>query len=207
MVTGAPYALILAAGQATRFGGDKLLATLRGQPLIAHVAGTVAAAVAADLLGGAVAVVPPGATELGRQLELTGISQVENPAPEAGLAGSIQLGLTALESVARPAAQAALIVLADQPLLSGDVIRRLVAAWRRSGKSVRPRYAGSPHVPGHPVLLDRSLWASAQRLAGDHGLGPMLAERPEWCEILDLPGSSPDIDTPSDLTAIEESPG
>jgi CTP:molybdopterin cytidylyltransferase MocA len=162
---------------------------------------------ASGVLGGAVAVIPPRATGITWQLEVAGIRQAENPTPETGVAGSIQVGLAALQSETSPAAQAALILLADQPLVRMEVVRRLVAVWRGSGKSVRPRYAGSPDVPGHPVLLDRSLWTLASRLTADRGLGPVLAERPDWCEVVEVQGTNPDIDTPDDLTATEESRG
>ncbi|MFN2431877.1 MAG: NTP transferase domain-containing protein, partial [Gemmatimonadota bacterium] len=58
------WGLVLAAGGGRRFGGAKLLAPLAGRPLLAHALDVVCSAVAADVLRGALAVVPAGETRL-----------------------------------------------------------------------------------------------------------------------------------------------
>ncbi len=200
----APYAVLLAAGAGSRFGGAKLLAPFQGRPLVAHAAATLAEAMYAGTLAGGVAVVPPEATALAWPLDTAGLLLVENPAPGLGLASSLQLGLAALERM-EPRVEAALIVLADQPLLRLETIARLVAAWRSRGLSVRPRYSAQPSAPGHPVLLDRSIWPLARTLAGDTGLGPLLAADPDLILTIDLPGANPDVDLPNDLDSLEDS--
>lgn len=167
-------------------------------------------ALASGVLQGGVAVVPPGDTTLGRPLENAGLRLVENPDAASGVASSLRAGLDALALLAPvPAGQptAALVVLADQPLLSNATIVRLVESWRSSGRSVRPRYAGQPEEPGHPVLLDRSLWPLFWSITGDHGLGVLLKKRPEAVDLIDVPGANPDVDTPADLSALEDLPG
>ena len=196
------YALILAAGSGSRFGGDKLLAPLHGRPLVAHAAAAVAEAVAAGTLAGGVAVIPPGTPALARALAGSTLRLVENPDGGLGMAGSLRRGLAALAKLTTPPADGALIVLADQPRLRSEVIAGLVAGWRRSGRSIRPRYLASPAEPGHPVLLDRSLWHLAERLTGDTGLRQLLASEP--VTLLDVPGANPDVDSPADLRQLED---
>ncbi len=203
MIQPAPYAIVLAAGAGSRFGGDKLLAPWRGHPLIAHTAAMVAEAISAGMLGGAVAVVPPRSTALGWSLEAAGCTLVENPVAASGLASSLRLGLAEVVR-ADPLTPAALIVLGDQPLLGPDTIRRLVDAWRANGKSVRPRYRLTPDAPGHPVLLDRSVWPRVAALEGDRGLGPLFLAQPDLIATVDVPGSNPDVDTPADLRSLED---
>jgi molybdenum cofactor cytidylyltransferase len=121
-----------------------------------------------------------------------------NPAPANGLSSSLRLGLGALH------AGAALVLLADQPLVRLDVVAVLVAAWHeRLGLLIRPRYARSPDEPGHPVLLDRSLWPLADRLEGDAGIGRLLDPGAPGAAFIDVPGSNPDVDTPADLHLLE----
>lgn len=199
----APYAVLLAAGAGSRFGGPKLLAPLRGRPLVTHAAGTLAEAIAGGLLAGGVVIVPANATALARPLGATGLRLVENPDPDAGLASSLQTGLAALDLVAPPAG-AALVVLADQPLLTIGTIAALVDAWRVRRVSFRPRYALQPTEPGHPVLLDRSSWPLVRTLRGDTGLGPAFRAHPDTIVVIDLPGANPDVDTPADLRSLEE---
>jgi CTP:molybdopterin cytidylyltransferase MocA len=120
----------------------------------------------------------------------------------------LQLGLAALES-RRPGERytgAALVFLADQPRVRGEIVEAVISAWRSgTGAIVRPRYEARPDVPGHPVLLDRSIWPLLHRLKGDHGLAglPELASVPTI--TLAVAGDNPDVDTPADLNAIEES--
>lgn len=199
----AVYALVLAAGSGSRFGGDKLLAPLHGRPLLAYVATALAEAMAAGALAGGVAVVPAGATPVARALAGAGLALVENPEAPLGVATSLKRGLAALEGPLAPPAGGALIVLADQPGLRAEVIARLVQGWRRTGKSIRPRYLAAPSEPGHPVLLDRSLWPLARNLHGDAGLLAMLKD--EAVTLIDVAGANPDVDTPADLRQLEES--
>lgn len=208
MAQPAPYAIVLAAGAGSRFGGDKLLAPFRGKPLVAHTALAVAEAIAAGTLAGGVAVVPAGDTRLGWHFDTAGLSLVENPQAASGMASSLRRGIGALESSALdPPAGAAVIVLADQPLQRPETIARLVEAWRRHGGSVRPRYRRHPDQPGHPVLLDRGLWAMLESLSGDEGFGAIFRQQPEAVTMIDLPGANPDMDRPGDLQQFEESDG
>lgn len=198
------YAVVLAAGAGTRFGGGKLQALLHGKPLAAHVAAALADAIGAGHLAGGVAVVAAGDSILARHFDIAGLGSVENADAGSGLASSLNAGLIALESVSPPAG-AALVVLADQPGLRPDVIARLATRWRASGRSVRPRYAGEPLRPGHPVLLDRSLWSLASTLTGDRGMAALLENHPETLDVIDVPGTNPDVNTRGDLSRIEES--
>jgi molybdenum cofactor cytidylyltransferase len=201
---GEAYALVLAAGTGSRFDGDKLLAPLHGRPLVAHAAAAVAEAIAAGILAGGIAVVPPGVTALAWHLDVAGLRLITNEAAELGIASSLRAGLIELETPSlMPPAGAAVVVLADQPLLRADVIARLVATWRASGRNVRPRYALTPNEPGHPVLLDRALWPLARGLADHEGFGRLLAANPGLLHLVDVPGANPDVDTPADLTQLE----
>ncbi len=199
----APYAVLLAAGAGSRFGGSKLLAPLRGRPLVAHAAGTLAEAIAMGLVAGGVVVVPANDTALTRHLGAMQLQVVENPDPEAGLASSLQTGLAALDRV-EPPAGAALIVLADQPFLTTGTIAALIDAWRARHMSFRPRYALQPSEPGHPVLLDRATWPLVSTLRGDTGLGPAFRAHPDTIGVIDRPGANPEVDTPADLRALED---
>ncbi|MFN8653577.1 MAG: nucleotidyltransferase family protein [Gemmatimonadales bacterium] len=191
------YALLLAAGSSTRFGADKLRAELRGKAIGAHVTSTLGSAIARGVLAGGIAVVSPGNTSL----ETGRLTRVVNPDAGKGLSTSLNVGLAALSDI-EPPASGALIVLADQPALRVEVIEAVVAGWRRTHRSTRPRYAAAPDEPGHPVLLDRRDWLLADRLTGDQGLRQLLAG--VEVTLVDVPGANPDVDTPDDLRRLEE---
>jgi molybdenum cofactor cytidylyltransferase len=203
---GQPHALILAAGQGRRFGGDKLLASFRGRPLLSHVLDVVVTALERGVLGGGYVVVSTEDERARALTEKTGLEPVLNDAPYLGLSHSVRLGLSVLQEQGDDVGSA-LIFLGDQPTVRLPVVEALTAAWRSgSGAIVRPRYQGSPHVPGHPTVLDRSIWPLARHLKGDRGFSRLLDTAPVDTFLLDVPGDNPDVDTRIDLHALEESP-
>jgi molybdenum cofactor cytidylyltransferase len=153
-------------------------------------------------LQGCFTVIREPETPLAALLEAEGLATVLAPDADRGLAHSLRAGFAALERAAPPGPAAALVVLADQPHLSPATIVALVARWRETGAgTVRPRYSAEPDVPGHPVLVDRSLWPLVHRLEGDEGLGAVLQGGRVAVDVLPVEGRNPDIDTRADLAA------
>ena len=194
------HALVLAAGRGRRFGGSKLQARYGDQPLLAYPLAVVAAARERGLIGGGHVIVPKddeASFELVRHMRL---EPVLNSAPDEGLSYSLQIGLAALEEA--EGAEAALIVLGDQPLVRLDVVEAIISAWYAGGEAIiRPRYEATPDVPGHPVLVARSVWPLIRELQGDAGLGSLVPRPRET--LVDVSGHNPDVDTLSDLQALE----
>jgi molybdenum cofactor cytidylyltransferase len=194
------HTLVLAAGRGSRFGGGKLQALYRDQPLLAYPLALVAAAHKRGLLDGGHAVIAVDDDASYRMVRDMKLEPVLNSAPDRGLSYSLQLGLATLEETDTTAA--ALILLGDQPLVRLDVVEALISAWHAGrGTIVRPRYEASPQVPGHPVLIGRSVWPLTRELTGDAGfaaVGSLVGET-----LVDVTGHNPDVDTLSDLQALE----
>lgn len=185
--------VVLAAGLGSRFGGVKVLAPLAGRPLLAHVL-EAARAVPFDEV---VVVLGDAADEAERALDWRGERRIVNRRPGDGLSGSLRLGLGAVG----PDADAAVVLLGDQPLVRVDVVRRLVERAALADRPiVVPRYAGGGGP--NPVLLRRAAWPLADAATGDRGLGPAIAAHPELVEEVPVGGSNPDVDTPADLAAL-----
>jgi molybdenum cofactor cytidylyltransferase len=187
-------AVVLAAGDATRFGSPKQLAVLDGRPLLQHPLDALAAAGVDDV----VVVLGRQAPAIEAAIAWHAERRVVNGRPEDGLAGSVGVGLQAAGE--NGATEAALIVLGDQPGVRPDVIAAVVGAAASTDRPiVRPRYEadGAPN----PVLVRRSAWPLAMSLEGDRGLGPLLASHPELVAEVPVTGDIPDIDTPADLSA------
>lgn len=191
-------AVLLAAGRGTRFGGAKLQAPLRGQPLVGHVAATVDMAIRAGTLARCLAVIAAGDDAVRQLVANCGFGSVENGDTGSGISSSVRLGLKTLSG--DPEIGAALIVLGDQPLLRLEVIIGLVDSWHQTGRSARPRYSAYPDQPGHPVLLDRALWKLADTAMGDSGLRGILPA--DQVSVIDVSGGNPDIDTREDLDSL-----
>lgn len=192
MRAGEIAAIVLAAGQGTRFGtAPKLLAELDGQPLVRHaVVAALASSVAAVLV-----VVGHREAEVRAALGGLPVVFVPNPAFPEGLSTSLREGFAA-----RPeAAEAAIVLLGDMPRVSPTLIDGLIAAWRHAGRpdAAVPTYDG---IRGNPVLLSAGLAPEIAQLRGDSGAGPLLRGR---AGVLEWPAAddavSLDVDTPDAL--------
>jgi molybdenum cofactor cytidylyltransferase len=185
--------LVLAAGAATRFGSTKSLADLEGRPMLEHVLDAARAAG----LGPVIVVLGAAAEEIDAGIGWRSEHRVLNPDPDRGLASSLRIGLLAVEEQAA-SEDGAVILLGDQPRTDPTVIGQLLAAGATPLQPiVAPRYAGGGGP--NPLLLHRSAYGLARLAAGDTGLGPVLAARPELVRYVDVPGTNPDVDTPADL--------
>ena len=185
--------LVLAAGAATRFGSDKLAASLDGRPLLDHVLDALRAVPLQEIVVVTRRERPIAAAD--------DLRVVVNPAPEDGLSSSLRLGLAAIAEPSDSPAEAVLVALGDQPRVDPEVIRQLLAAARTSGRPVVvPAYDrdGSPN----PVLLLRAAFALADEASGDRGLGPVLTVHPELVHFVPVHGTNPDVDTPADLARL-----
>lgn len=129
---------------------------------------------------------------------VTGAEVVRNPEPGTGIASSLRAALRALEP--RAGVDAAVIGLADQPLVGSGAYGRLAAAHAGGARLAVATYGG---VRANPVLLARAHWSEALELAGDEGARVMMQSH----EIVEVPcdgtGDPSDVDTPEDLAAIE----
>jgi nicotine blue oxidoreductase len=162
-------AVVLAAGEASRFGAPKQRVLLpevldRLEQTSVDDVVVVAGAHALD----------PGAARI-----------VECPEWQQGPGASLRCGLAAL----LPETEAAVVCLADGPNLAPEAVERILAAWREgAGAVVAASYAGDR---GHPLVLGRAAWSSVPN-EGMRGLAAVLVP----CDDLGHPG---DIDAPEDL--------
>lgn len=186
--------VVLAAGSGRRFGGDKLAAVWRGEPLLAHTLRAIRSYPG-------VVVHRPGDAFALRAAEAFGMTPRENPHADLGLSESLRVGLAALDAAAT---EWALIVLADQPLLRPEVIQALLAVAGQEHRLIRPVYADAPGVPAHPVLVHRDLWRLAESLSGNQGFAAVVPTG--QTRLVPVPGSNPDVDTPDDLKQLPSSP-
>ena len=186
--------LVLAAGAGRRFGGRKQLAPLRGRPLLEHVLATAAAAP----LDRVVVVLGADAGEVRARVRLHGAEPVACAQWADGQAASLRAGAEVLLAAG---AEAAVVLLGDQPLLSPAAVRR-VAAARDPARfdAVRATYGGRP---GHPVLLERPLLTRVDELHGEEGARALLGSVAVLDVDCDGLGSPDDVDTPEALEVMD----
>lgn len=190
-------AIILAAGTSTRMGAVKQLLRLDDRPLLQHVLDHVCASGVSEI----VLVLGASAEAIRREIDPHNSRVVINDAYLQGMGTSLKTGLSAVE----PEAEAAIIVLADQPFVQPATLDRLITEHRRSkAQIVIPTYRG---FRGNPILLDRSVFPEVMALNGDIGCRAIFGSHVEG--IVKLPvddvGILLDIDRQSDLKALRHS--
>jgi CTP:molybdopterin cytidylyltransferase MocA len=188
-------AILLAAGPGSRFGGGKLLAPYRGRPLIEAALANLADAPVDET----VVVVGDDAARLLPVCEPYDVRIVENPDWQNGQSTSVRAGLLALG----PEVRAAVVLLADQPLVAAGAVERLVAAFEEGARVAVATYGGRRR---NPVLFSRAVWPLLLReLAGDEGARAVLRRHPELVKEIpcDEVGDPADVDTAEDLRGLE----
>jgi molybdenum cofactor cytidylyltransferase len=187
-------AIVLAAGLGRRFGGaSKPSAAFRGKPMIRHVCEAALASRARPVI----VILGHRSRDVVQALAGLDVRIVENPDYERGLASSLQAGFAALPDEAR----AALVLLADMPLVEPATLDELIAVWRSApdAPAVVPVHEGRR---GNPVLLSRALASEIATLTGDQGAGPLLRRLPGVIEMpCDRESVLRDFDTPEALAS------
>lgn len=194
--------IVLAAGASRRFGAqDKLLAEVAGESLINRAVRQLGLVDVPGCELDVVVVVREG-SQVGRRLDpevaAGSVRLVVNPRAEDGMGTSIAQGIASLPA----ATTAALIVPADMPMLTAEVIGRLIAAF----------IAGGHDRPAHPVLADgtkvgpviwpRRFFPQLMALGGEAGGRSLLDGEPTIAVSLDDTDVLADVDTPSDLQRL-----
>jgi CTP:molybdopterin cytidylyltransferase MocA len=128
---------------------------------------------------------------------LTLVDVVVNPEWESGLASSLVTGLSAF--IADDSCDAVLVTLADQPLVDGAALRRLIAAFDDEHRIVAAAYDGTIGVP---AVFGREHLDDLMRLTGDRGAGSWLRARQSEVTRVPLYSAAIDIDTPSDVARL-----
>jgi molybdenum cofactor cytidylyltransferase len=182
--------IVLAAGAGTRFGGGKQLALLDGRPLLEHAVRAITSAP----VGRVIVVLGAEAEHVLAGVDLHGAEPLVCARWGEGQSASLAYGLAELS-----ACEAVVVTLGDQPRISPDAFRRVIAARGGGAAAVRATYGSAP---GHPVLLERELFDRLRDVSGDHGARNLLMSvhtRDVPCDDL---GNGTDVDTPAELDAL-----
>ena len=179
-------AIILAAGEAKRFGGNKLTAEIDGKPIIRKV---IEASEGLDR----VIIVGKYYQELLRILEDEIV--IYNPLWREGISTSLKLGVRFFQDY-----DGVIVLLGDMPLVSKETVNKLTSSFSAECDMVVPIYNGAR---GNPVILNKRTYGLIMELKGDVGARQLLGKVKKVCYIECGKEVVIDVDTPSDLASVK----
>jgi molybdenum cofactor cytidylyltransferase len=185
--------VLLAAGTSSRMGTNKLFVELGGTTVLRRAALTAGAAGLDPIL------VVLGHESSRAQAELAGLScsSIFNPEYARGMNTSLRAGISALPE----SAPAAVVLLADMPFVTPEMIRQLVGQWRRG--NVPLVVSVYEDVVAPPILYPRRLFPELRALDGD-GCGKAVVKRHrgEALEVSWPASALTDLDLPADIERV-----
>lgn len=181
--------LVMAAGNASRFGANKLTAALDGEPLIRR---TLAAIPAQAFEAVCVVTQYDDVAALAGEF---GFAVLKNDRPCDGVSRTIRMGLTQLQA----SCDAVLFLVGDQPLLRQETLLRLLAQGDETHIVVP--VAGTQR--GNPCLFPRKYYPELLALEGDRGGRAVIRRHEEAVLPVEVDARELfDVDTPDALAAL-----
>lgn len=184
--------VVMAAGDARRFGENKLAVEVGGKTLIRRALEAVPGEVFCRV---AVVTQYPAVEALATEF---GFFPVHNPHPDWGISHTIRLGLEALGEV-----DAAMFQVSDQPLLRRETVRAQVEFFSRHSD----RLVGLGHggVRGNPCIFPAAYFPELMALTEDHGGSSVIRRHEEALLLFEASEEElEDVDTLPALQAMRE---
>ena len=193
--TGPVAGVVLAAGTSTRMGRNKLFLELHGKPLVRQVVERASKAGFDPLF----VVLGHEADLVQRALEGLPYRPVTNPEFARGVNSSLRAGIRA---AAETPAHAAVVVLADMPFVTTEMIATLIDTYRRGVAPLVISDYGGVNAP--PMLYDRSLFPELAVSEGQ-GCGKHVVKRHRHeAESVSWPVEAlTDLDEPADYERVK----
>ncbi|HVJ53232.1 MAG TPA: molybdopterin-binding/glycosyltransferase family 2 protein [Aliidongia sp.] len=187
-------AIVLAAGQSSRMGRNKLLIEIDGASMVERAVDAALASAASPVI----VVLGHQADSVRARLAGRKVVLVKNPDYAQGLSTSLKRGLAAVPDEA----DGIVVCLADMPGIGQRLIDRLIAAFNplEGREIIVPSRDGKR---GNPVLWGSRFLPELATVSGDTGAKHLLGAYPEYLVeiVAEDDGVLTDLDTPEALAA------
>ena len=184
--------VVMAAGNARRFGENKLAAEFQGRSLIRRA---LEAVPTGEFDRVVVVTQYPEIMTLAEEFYFTAL---RNPHPDYGISHTISLGLKELLDC-----HGVLFLVSDQPLLRQESVADLVQFWKaRPDKIAALAHSG---VRGNPCLFPARFFPELLALEEDHGGNTVIRRHEEDLVLLEIPAEElTDVDTPEAMQKLKQ---
>ena len=191
--------ILLAAGTSSRMGSNKLLFELEGESVLRRAAKRALAGGLSPL----VVVLGHESDRAHREIEDLPCQWALNPLYEQGINSSLKSGVMAVQGLKAPAA---MVMLADMPFVTPEMIAAMIARYRTTtAPLVISDYEG---VNAPPMVYDRSLFMELLMMTGE-GCGRQVVKRHRSeAEVIPWPVAAlADLDVPEDFARVKSGQG
>ena len=187
--------VILAAGEARRFGACKQLALFHTKPLLQHVIDAALPLRPKRLIvmTGKYHEAIATATDEG---VVTGAELIHNPDWSSGMSSSIRLSCELLSDDC----DQLLVLLADQVLVSTSELETLIAQTVYGGSAC----AGFSETVGPPAVFSRAWYPDLLTLNAENGAKKLLTDPARQVTIVPMKSAGWDIDSKDDLERLSD---
>jgi len=183
-------AVILAAGESTRMGKNKLLLPYGDKTIIEAIIQTIMQSEVKNII----IVVGSEKEKIREQISKYPVTIAENHDYRSGMLSSIKCGLRANPEDA----DAVMILLGDQPMINGLIIDQLTDTFRHTDKGII--IAVHKGKRGHPILINIKYKTDIEKLGSENSMHDFT--RKFASDILEVETDKSDIlrdiDTPED---------
>jgi molybdenum cofactor cytidylyltransferase len=195
------FAIIPAAGKSSRMGTHKLLLSLGKETVIQRLIRALSASFVTKII----IVARKNDHLLRKHLSGMNVQLIQPETDPPDMKASVQVGLDWIESHYRPSDEDGwLLIPADHPVLSGDLIASLYKAWENSiASSMVPTFQGRK---GHPAFFRWPVSRDVFQLQEDQGINALWGShrvQPQFTEC-NHPEILIDLDTPDDYEYVKQ---
>jgi molybdenum cofactor cytidylyltransferase len=183
------FAAVLAAGASSRFGSSKQLAEINGVSLVRQALDSAVAACGANT----VLVVGHDWKAVSAMCTASPGFLIVNNNYSDGLGTSVAQAVRSIQH----AADAIIVMLADQALVTAEHVQAITAAWCGADNEIVA--TAFEETIGPPVLFPRACFDELAALQGDAGGRHLLSDDRFTVKTIVFEPAAVDIDTPDDL--------
>jgi molybdenum cofactor cytidylyltransferase len=195
------FAMILAAGQSRRMGRTKQLLAYEDGTIIEAV---IAAALESSVDGLAI-VANPKVEEFLRGYLPEKCFMAINDDPTSEMLTSVKIGLATIrEEFAPAAADGVMVLLGDQPQVTGGTITTCAEAFRLPRRAPGVLVATYKKRRGHPTIFSMELLEQIDAWPEDRKLSDLIEENADLVRELPITAQAMpiDVDTPQDYDKL-----
>lgn len=190
--------IVLAAGGSARMNGEpKQLLEFQGKTLLRNSVETALESICQPV----VVVLGANFEKIKAEIEDLPVEICFNANWQTGLSSSIKCGLEKLLEI-NPQISAVVFTLCDQPLVTAEMLSKIVKRFHETGKPIVAAEYGK--TTGVPALFTKELFGELRKIENDKGAKSVIKNYPESVEKILLPEAAFDVDTVENYEKLKD---